>query len=207
MNVKIFLLFIVLISLGAKGQVFNHDLKFNSTVITQLNDPLLAALDRHLEVIKTNNFNIENDFFILVSIGPGIGDWEIPKKVHDSIYAKNDFKTVFPVDSVTPNYYINIFLASKKYLTNGWSRFDPEKNVFYYNYNNYDVLLSSNLDLIFNSKGEKRKFEIHLIYDENYVPYSSYQFGTTYSMWNRYITEIRMKDLIWPTWTGNRNEF
>jgi hypothetical protein len=207
MKVKILLILLLFNTFDIKSQVYHHDFKFNSVVITQLNDPLLAALNRHFEVLKNKNIIPEKDFFIIVAIYPSIRQSEVPKSVFDSIYAVNDFKTNFPLDSVTPSYNFMITLANKKYFTNGWSGFTTAKNIYYHKFNNYDVLLISGLDLIFNNNDEKNNLDIHIVYDEQYIPHSSYKISTYYTAWNRYVRENRWKDLIWPNWTGNFDDF
>lgn len=204
---KNIVLFLVLLSLFAKCQVSYRTLTFNTRVITELNKPLIAAIDRHIEVSKAKKNKNKNDFLILISVFPRISKWEIPKYVFDSIYANNDFKTEFPSDTVMPTYSISIVLASKTYYTEGWTGFN-RKNTYFYNYKNYDVLISSELNLIFKNENEKKQIIQNLIIKQETKKYSPYKIWTIYSMWNnKYITEIRYKDLIHPSWTGKRDEF
>jgi|APHig6443717817_1056837.scaffolds.fasta_scaffold123142_2 hypothetical protein len=204
---KNILLVFVLFSLYAKSQVSYRNLIIDASVITELNEPLTSAIDRHIEVSKVKKRNNKNDFFILISVYSGISQWQIPKHIYDSIYAVNNFKTVFPTDTVLPLYTLSIVLASKKYYTGGWINFN-RKNVYYCNYNNYEVLINSELSLIFESKNQTKQIEQKLIILPNKETDSPYKIWTRYSMWNnKYLTEIRYKDLIFPTWTGKRDEF
>jgi hypothetical protein len=203
---KELLFFLVFLTFLANSQVTHRNINFTAKVVTELNEPLIAAIDRHIEVSKAKKIKNKSDLFILVSIFPKIKEWEIPKHVYDSIYAINDFKTIFPTDSVTPTYSITIVLASKNYLTEGWTGFE-RKNIYYYIYKNYDVLINTELDLIFNNECETKEFTQHLIIEKETKKISPFKIWTGYSMWNRYITEIRLKDLIWPQWTGKRNDF
>jgi hypothetical protein len=206
MKLTIIFFLIFICTLNAKCQVNNRILTYDTKVIQELNEPLIASIERHLKVSKAEKGKSEYDFFILVSIFPRIKEWEIPKHVFDSIYAINDFKGVFPADSATPTYSISIVLASKKDYTEGWTGFG-RKNIYYYKYKNYDVLISSDLNLIFKYDNERRQFVITLNSVQNPKEENIFKVWTGYSMWNRYVTEIRMKDLIWPTWTGNRDDF
>ena len=95
MKFKILLILLLFNTFDIKSQVYHHDFKFNSVVITQLNDPLLAALNRHFEVLKNKNIIPEKDFFIIIAISPSIRQLEVPKSIFDSIYAVNDFKKIF----------------------------------------------------------------------------------------------------------------
>ena len=207
MKIRVLLILLLFNTIDIKSQVYHHDHKFNSLIISQLNDPLRAALNRHFEVLKNKKIIPEKNSFVFVIVSSGINRWEIPERIFDSIYAINDFKSVFPSDSLTPTYNFMITLASKKYFTNAWYGFTTDKNIYYHNFNDYDVLIISDLDLIFDNNDEKIEFDIHIIYDEQYSPHSSYQISTYYSAWNRYVRENRWKDLIWPNWTGNFDDF
>lgn len=203
---KILILFLMLSTFYSKCQVHQQTKVYTFQIINDLNEPLSKAIERHIEVSKAYKIKRNDDFFILVSVFPTITKWQIPNVVFDSMYAVNDFKTVFPKDSVTPIYNISIILASKKYYTHGWQGFG-RKNKYFTKYKKYEVLLSSDLNLIFNSDDETKQITLQLFYNEDAEMKKHYRVYTSYWLWNRYVAEIRIKDLIWPAWTGARDEF
>jgi hypothetical protein len=143
----------------------------------------------------------------MIAIFPEIGSMQIPQPIIDSLYSHNDLDTEYSNDTVLPTYNFSIVLASKTLHTEGWF-YISSKNIFYYKYKNYDVFICSSLNLVFESNNEMLHFTMRLRNTENaYVEYP-YRFYTRYAMWNnRYLTEIRYKDLINPPWTGARDEF
>lgn len=203
---KCIVIFLILISNYVKCQVSFDTLSFNAQVITKLSKPLTAAIDRHIKVAKANKLN-KNDVFVLITVYPELSSLQVPKYIIDSIYAINDLKTEFPYDTISSIYSFSIILASKKYYTEGWMGW-RERNYYYYNYDNYNVLINSNLDLIFDNANQVIPIKLELIESERMDKVNSYKILTRYSMWNnRYLTEIRYKDLINPHWTGARDEF
>lgn len=203
---KYIVLILICLSFYANGQQTVRNVNLTAKVITELNEPLTAALDRHIFVSKIKELKNKDDFYILISIYPRIEKWQISEYVFDSLYSINDFSADYPVDSILPTYSISIVIASKKYYSEGWSGFN-RANIFYYKYKGYDILLSSNLNLIFNTKNEMKIIQHDLIIKDDTVKISPYKTWTKYLMWNRYIAEIRLKDLIWPSWTGKRDDF
>ena len=97
-------------------------------------------------------------------------------------------------------------LGNKTHCTDGWVAFNS-KNVYYYKYNNYEILINSELDLIFKSDKNEMQTMLHLTLKDDTKDYSQYNIWTRYFMWNKYIKEVRYKDLIWPVWTGRDDEF
>ncbi len=191
----------------AKCQESYCSLTINANLITELNEALTVAIDRHIEVSKVKKGNNKNDFFIIILVFPRISQWEIPKQVFDSIYAVNDFKTVFSSDTIMPTYMISIVLASKTTYTEGWIGTN-RKNTYYIRYKDWDVLINSELNLIFENENKTKQIVQKLKIDRTTKKYSPFKIWTRYSMWNnKYITEIRYNDLIFPPWTGKREEF
>lgn len=204
---KVFVLFFVFLPIFANCQVHCDTLNINAKVITGLNKPLATAIDRHIEVSRAKKHSNNNDYFVIVLISPGITKWQIPKRIFDSIYSFNDLKTVFPKDTVLPEYNISIVLSSKLFHTEGWISLN-KKNIYYCKYHNYDVLINSDMDLIFENEHQTLQLVTGLIDPEKPEKNFPFKIWTRYSMWNnRYLTEIRYKDLISPDWTGKHDEF
>lgn len=205
MKKKIILLFIFL-PLYAKCQVPCDSININAKVITELSKPLTAAIDRHIKVSKAKRSKDKDDFFVLISISPGLTEWEVPEYIIDSIYAVNDLKTEFSPDTLMPEYKFLIVLASKKYLTEGW-RAIYWKNNYYFKYNNFDVLINSNLNLIFENDNQSKQIRQKLICLDKHKVFP-YTIWTRYSMYNnKYVIEVRYKHLIAPNWTAKFDEF
>lgn len=201
------ILILIFLPIIAKCQVSYDTLIINASVITELNKPLTTAIDRHIEVSKAKKRNNKNDFFVIITIFPGISQMNVPKHVVDSIYAINDLRTAFSNDTVLPPYYLSIVLASKKYKTEGWINIH-RKNIYFFKYNDYDVLICSELNLLFGNENQSIQLIQKLVNLEKPEKKLSFQIWTIFSMWNnRYLTEIRYKDLIYPHWTGKRDEF
>jgi hypothetical protein len=194
------------------GQNFNETEKsqsfiLNAQEITELNAPLIAAINRHIKVSKVKKIKNKGDFFIFIRIYPTINTYDVPRKIIDSIYSFNNFQKTIPEDSISHNYSLSIELLSKKFLTGGWAGVTTYKNIFYYNYNGYDVLLASDLEIIFMNDLKTRQFDLILL--ANFYPKKkkTYNIRTIYNMRPPYISEVRYKDLIWPNWTSNRSDF
>lgn len=189
-----------------KGQDSLMSPDFNAKVIIELNEPFISAIDRHIKVSKASKNKNIKDFFIILNVGSDINEWQIPKSVYDSIYGFNDFSIVLPMDSLMPVYVLSLILANKKYFTNGW--WNLRGNNFYYNYKGLDVIITSNLNLIFKTNGENK----YVLFPLKDLPVNGkfnkqYFIETRYSFWNVYLTQIKLKDITSPIWTGKRDEF
>jgi hypothetical protein len=196
--------FVAFLNLNGQDSLMNPD--FNATVIKELNEPFISAINRHLKTSKASKIKNAKDFYIILYVSSYINEWQIPKIVYDSIYGFNDFSTIPSKDSLTPSYTITLTLADKKFFTNGW--WNLRKNNFYYSLNGYDIVITSSLNLFFKTTGENKQIQHFLKeFPENKRIKKQYIIETSYIFWNAYLTQIKFKDIISPTWTSKRNEF
>ncbi len=183
----------------------NDSIILNTKIISELSIPILATIQRHLEVAKMKKKH-KFDFFIFVRIGASNIDYRgIPKKIIDSLYSINDFTTSpLPItDKFYTQYGISIeFIGKDDPQLNGISTFE---NKYYYNYNGYDVLICSNLNLIFKNEGKIKHF--HFVLNTLGKRKKINAIRTLFNLSGPYVTEVRYKDLIWPKWTSKRNDF
>ncbi|MEI6349110.1 MAG: hypothetical protein WCM93_02215 [Bacteroidota bacterium] len=127
-------------------------LRFDAIEIAELDSNFEKMLKWHQLVTKKEKRNKSNKNTLdIISIQPTISRWSgVPKRIIDSLYAKNDF----PIESSSPSYEVSIYTAdcTNIYIRKILCSFKK----YYVNYQGRDVFIVSDLDIKFpNNKGGK----------------------------------------------------
>jgi len=184
-----------------------HHPDFEASTISELDEPFISAIERHLFESKAKKTKNESDDMIILRVFPTLSDIHVPKNIYDSIYENNDFVTLVNHDTAAHLIYcMDIVLVSKKTFTNGWWNL-LQKNNYYYRYKGYDIIISSSLDLIFKTSGEKKHIKLVLSDNNRLLKKKKYETITRYYFYGLNLRQYKIKDIIGPTWTSKIDEF
>ncbi len=183
--------------------------QYDVQVITKLDKIFVAAIERHFEELKIKKLKNKNEFYVVLTLYyPAIPSLQVLESVYDSIYKKNDF-TNLEAQYDNPKallYDFTVVLINKHYLTRGFYNLYRD-NIYLYESDAYNVWVSSMLDLTFETEGVRKTIEFS--FNEN-VPRKYKKLcnlETNYRTWGPYVTQIKRKGLISPSWTSPSNDF
>lgn len=167
----------------------SQKIQLNTTIITEINDKFLVALQSHNKILR-KRFGIlsPKNKIIVVYITTPIGKSDgISQSIIDSLYKYNEFiNGIFD-----PGYMIGIRTLQKNNGSfNTISNF-PKK--FYYRYGKWDVLIVSDLNINFKNAAQIKQIEVceeknkmHCRYCDEY---------TIYKFFNYNVVEVKFKRL------------